>query len=209
MILSPYRWLQHFIFCVMLSCFLGCSQNQSEQLKQLTVWKTDLKSEIQALGYRNWIVIADASFPFYNRSGIRTVVAPVETPEIVSEVISTIETTQHVKPQFYVARELNAIKNRQAPGITTFRQKLETSLKGQKVTEIDDATLNRLLQGTSSTYAILVIKSQTSLPYTSVFVELDSGYWDAEAEQELRKRLNKKASDSGEGHESNANLAKT
>ncbi len=169
------------------------------------VWKSDLKSEIQALGYRNWIVVADASFPFYNRKGIRTVAAPVETPEVIAEIISTIDVTQHVKPHFYLARELPAVKNNLAPGINQFRQELKTSLAGYKPTELDEATLNRLLQGTSSSYAVLVIKTQTSLPYSAVFIELDSGYWDGDAERELRQQLNDKASSAPTGRESDSN----
>lgn len=170
---------------------IGCSQQQPEvKRKSRAIWENDLRSELQALGYRNWIVIADASFPFHNRPGVRTVVAPVETPEVLSALIGAIDEKQHVKPQFYLARELQAVKNRRAPGIIDFRSKLKSSLSGYQPREVDNATLNKLLQATSSSYAVLVVKTQTALPYSSVFVELDSGYWDGEAERELRDNLN-------------------
>jgi len=177
----------------MLMLCTNCALNSSENNTEPQVWKNDLKSEIQALGYRNWIVVADASFPFYNRPGIRTVSAPVETPEVITEIISAIDKTQHVKPQFYVARELRAIKNDRAPGVTKYRQDLKSSLIGYSPRELDESTLNRLLQGTSSSYAVLVIKTQTALPYSAVFIELDSGYWDGEAERELRQALEAKS----------------
>ncbi len=164
---------------------------QKDQTKG-EVWKEDLRSEVQALGYRNWIVIADAAFPFHNRVGVRTVVAPVETPEIVRELVATINEKQHIKPQFYTARELQSVKNSQAPGVDQFRKELKSALSSYPSRKLDSITLNRLLQGTSNTYAVLVIKTQTALPYSSVFIELDSGYWDIETEQELRENIKKK-----------------
>lgn len=178
----------------LVSLLTACSMPFQEPQELEPVWKTDLKSEVQALGYRNWIVIADASFPFHNRQGVRTVVAPVETPEIVHAVISNIEETQHIKPQFYTARELRSVSNDRAPGITNFRKDLKTALHGHVPRELDESTLQRLLQGTSSSYAVLVIKTQTALPYSSVFIELDSGYWDGDSERELRKKMQKNTS---------------
>jgi len=36
---------------------------------------------------------------------------------------------------------------------------------------------------------VLVIKTPLALPYTSVFVQLDCGYWTPEAEQQLRRAM--------------------
>jgi len=91
-------------------------------------WKSDLRSEVQTLGYRNWIVIADASFPFHTRQGVRTVLAPAETPAIVDTIINTIDETQHIKPHFYLARELRNVSNTQAPGVVQYRRELKNSL---------------------------------------------------------------------------------
>jgi hypothetical protein len=34
-----------------------------------------------------------------------------------------------------------------------------------------------------------MIKTDLALPYTSAFLELDCGYWPAEAEQKLRQKM--------------------
>ena len=94
-----------------------------------------------------------------------------------------------------MARELRAVSNDQAPGVDQFRLNLKSSLHGYVPRELDERTLNRLLQGTSSSYAVLVIKTQTALPYSSVFIELDSGYWDSETEQKLRDNIQKQVSE--------------
>ncbi len=38
-------------------------------------------------------------------------------------------------------------------------------------------------------YDVLVIKTNLTIPYTSVFLELDCGYWAPEAEQRLRRAM--------------------
>ena len=42
-----------------------------------------------------------------------------------------------------------------------------------------------------ATFRVLIIKTDMTLPYTSVFCELDCGYWSAAAEQRLREALKK------------------
>jgi hypothetical protein len=38
-------------------------------------------------------------------------------------------------------------------------------------------------------FRILIIKTELTIPYTSVFLELDCGYWDGEAEKQLREAI--------------------
>ena len=38
-------------------------------------------------------------------------------------------------------------------------------------------------------FSILIVKSTMTIPYTSVFIELDCGYWNADAEARLRSRI--------------------
>jgi hypothetical protein len=35
----------------------------------------------------------------------------------------------------------------------------------------------------------LVRKIKTALPYSSIFIELDSGFWDQRSEQKLRSKM--------------------
>jgi hypothetical protein len=36
---------------------------------------------------------------------------------------------------------------------------------------------------------VLVIRTISALPYSSVFLELQPGYWDSDSEQRLRQRI--------------------
>ena len=80
-------------------------------------WKASADDQVNQLGYRNWIVVAEASFPAHSRSGVRQITADAEVPEVVDYVLNALERTQHVRPRIYLTRELRAVENDFAPGI--------------------------------------------------------------------------------------------
>jgi len=45
------------------------------------------------------------------------------------------------------------------------------------------------LNEVAKTFRILMLKITLKLPYTSVFMELDCGYWSGEGEAALRERI--------------------
>lgn len=149
-------------------------------------WAGVVSREIDALGIRNWIIIAESSFPMVSRRGVRTVVVDAEIPELVDFVVNDLERSENVTPSFNTARELPFVDNDRAPGIDQFRQELKTALHGHPVRELDHRSLSLLAHSEASRFAVLVLKSRTSLPYSNVFIELDSGYWDRDSEDELR-----------------------
>jgi len=62
-------------------------------------------------------------------------------------------------------------------------------LKGGQVTVLPHDQLMTDLVDVSRGYRVLVLKSTTLLPYSSVFIELDSGYWSADAEKRVRSAM--------------------
>jgi len=144
------------------------------------------------LGFGNWIVVAEASFPVHSGRGVRTVTVDGEIPEVVDFIVDSYDVAENVTPTFSTARELPFVKNDNAPGVDEFRKQLKTSLHGHQVREMDYRSLNLLAQSSSKKYAILVIKTRTAIPYSNVFIELDTGYWDRESEDSLRAAMRKK-----------------
>ena len=138
---------------------------------------------------RNWIIITEASFPAQNRPGIRQVNAPVEVPEVLDYVLQSMEQTENVRPRVYVTREMRSVENDFAPGIDAFREKLKAALHSHETTELDQQSLITLMEDANRSFDVLVIRTPTALPYTSVFMELQPGYWDAESESRLRQRI--------------------
>jgi D-ribose pyranose/furanose isomerase RbsD len=152
-------------------------------------WRAAVDHQVAQLGYRNWIVIAEASFPAHNRAGIRQINASADVPEVVDYVLKTLEQTENVKPQVYVARELRSVENDFAPGIDELRKRAGESFHGHEPTELDQQSLLTLLEDANRSFDVLVIRTPTALPYTSVFLELQPGYWDVDSETRLRERI--------------------
>ena len=154
-------------------------------------WRDALAMQTGRLGYRNWIVIAEASFPAHSRAGVRQINSNEEIPAVVDEVLRTLERTEHVTPRVYVARELRAVENDYAPGIDEFRKQLQASMHAHETTELEQQSLLTLMEDTTKSFDVLVIRTTTALPYTSVFMELQPGYWNSDSESRLREQLDR------------------
>lgn len=177
-----YRAIIMSLAAASWSCGVGPFQNN---------WKSSVDHQVSQLGYRNWIVIAEASFPAHSRSGVSQVNSNAEIPEVVDYVLNALERTQHVKPNIYLTREVRAVENDVAPGIDALKVQIKEALHGHESTEIDQQSLLTLIESAQSNFDVLVIRTQTALPYTSVFLELQPGYWDAESEKELRQKISR------------------
>ena len=163
---------------------LGCASIADD-----STWEAAVRRQVGQLGYRNWIVIAEASFPAHNRPGIRQMNAAVDVPQALDYVLKTLEQTENVRPQIYVSRELRSVENDFAPGIDELRKNLLNSLHGHETTELDQQSLLTLLEDASGSFDVLVIRTPTALPYSSVFLELQPGYWDVDSETRLREKI--------------------
>jgi len=152
-------------------------------------WKAEVANQTAQLGYSNWIVIAEASFPAHSRAGIRQVPSNEPIPVVLDEVLKQLETTEHVRPRIYVTLELEAIENDFAPGIDQYRQQLQWALHGYETTKLEQDSLTTLINDARKTFDVLVIRTNTALPYSSIFLELQPGYWDGESEQRMRRRM--------------------
>jgi D-ribose pyranose/furanose isomerase RbsD len=163
---------------------LGCAGMQRG-----STWHAAVDRQAGQLGYRNWIVIAEASFPAHNRPGVRQVSASAGIPEALDYVLNTLEQTENVRPHIYLTRELRSVENDFAPGIDELRKRLKASLHGHEPTELDQQSLLTLLEDVTRSFDVLVIRTSTALPYSSVFIELQPGYWDVDSETRLRDRI--------------------
>lgn len=173
----------------MLALGVAISSSGCGVTPQEPAWQAAVRQQTQQLGYRNWIVVAEASFPAHNRPGVRQVTATVDVPEAVDFVLQALEQTEHVRPVIYLTRELRSVENDFAPGIEEFRQRIRGSLHGHEPTELDQQALLILLEDANRSFNVLVVRTPTALPYSSVFLELQPGYWDAESEARLRERI--------------------
>ncbi len=152
-------------------------------------WKETLQKELPLLGHRNWIVVADSAYPLQTAPGIETIYVGADQLEVVKGVLAELAKTKHVKPAIYTDAEMKFVAEKNAPGIGDYCQRLAKILANQPVQLLPHEQIIRKLDEAGKLYKVLIIKTPLTKPYTSVFFQLDCGYWNAAAEAELRKAI--------------------
>jgi hypothetical protein len=154
-----------------------------------STWQKTLAERLPKYGHRNWILIADAAYPSQSRSGIETIATHDEQLNVVSEVLRIVRGAKHVQARVFVDRELASVAENDAPGISTYRKALQPLLGAGVVdTVLHDELISRIDEASKS-FDVLILKTNLTLPYTSVFLELGCGYWTDEAESRLREAM--------------------
>jgi D-ribose pyranose/furanose isomerase RbsD len=154
-------------------------------------WKKQLQQQLPLLGHRNWIVVADSAYPLQTAPGIETIYVEADQLEVVKGVLAELAKTKHVKPTIYTDAELKHVAETNAPGITAYREGLGKVLTNQPVQVLPHEQIIGKLDEAGKTFKVLLIKTPLTKPYTSVFFQLECGYWNAEAEKQLRKAMQK------------------
>ena len=157
-------------------------------------WRERLADELPALGHRNWIVVADSAYPAQAQSGIETVVADEGLIEVFEEVLAQLAATRHVRPSVHIDSELQFVGEQDAPGVSEFRRRLAAMLDRFTVESLPHEGIIEHLDEAGRTFRILIIKTTARIPYTSMFIRLDCGYWSDDAEGRLRAALADRAS---------------
>jgi len=152
-------------------------------------WEKILDERLPIFGHRNWIVVADAAYPAQSSPGIETILSGVGQQAAIKSVLARLRTCKHLRPVIHVDRELALVDEKDAPGIDSYRNWLKGALKGLSVTMTPHDEIISRLDHAARMFSVLIVKSTMTIPYTSVFIELDCGYWDANSEARLRARV--------------------
>lgn len=154
-----------------------------------TNWEEILKDRLETFGHRNWLVIADSAYPAQSKAGIETIVADEEQTAVLDKVRTILSASQHVTATIYTDKELTFVREEDAPGVTSYREKLASLLEGYEVQALPHETIIWKFDRVAEKFRALLIKSNMRIPYTSVFFELGCGYWNAQAEKRLRAAM--------------------
>jgi hypothetical protein len=171
-----------FLFVAILASFFAASARCSAGED----WQHTLKRELPLLGHRNWIVIVDSAYPWQISPGVETVETNAALPDVLQSVLQVLAQAKHVRPNVFTDAELSRVPESDAPGITAYRAQLAKTLDGCAVATLPHADLIAKLDEAGKTFHVLLLKTTLTLPYTSVFLQLDCAYWNADAEKRLR-----------------------
>ncbi len=140
-------------------------------------------------GHRNWIVIADAAYPQQSCAGIETLAVEMEQIDLVRMVLKSIDASRHLRACVYTDWELKFVSEQDAPGVTAYCLALEGLLEHIVAKQIAHEQIIARLDERARAFRVLILKTSMAIPYTSVFCELECGYWNAEAEERLRRAI--------------------
>ena len=149
-------------------------------------WKDDFTVALPKLGHRNWIVIADAAYPQQAGSGVEVIVSGVPLDDCLKFVLRTIEESGHVTPKVLLDSELVVLTDELCPGVGALRDSIRFDTSQFDVEFADHEVILEKLNMEGVNYSVLVIKTTSMIPYTSVFLRLECGYWDKNREVILR-----------------------
>lgn len=172
---------------VVVSVFCGCATPPEWKLP----WYKKFDNRLPVMGKDNWIIIADSAYPCRRASGIETIATRKSLPAVLDYVLSGLDDEGHAGATAWLSSELEKIPDRDAIGITKVHHEIRRLLNEAKVT-IKVATEQEILKKIETEtvdYNVLVLKSGTPMPYTSVYLHLDCRYWDDAREKRLRDAL--------------------
>lgn len=148
-----------------------------------------IADKLPSLGHRNWIVVADSAYPLQTAPGIETITVKDGQISAVRQVLRALSRTKHVRPTIYLDKELAFVAEKHAPGITKFRKELGGVLAKSKAQKLPHEEIIAKLDEAGKTFKVILIKTPHIQPYTSVFFQLECGYWSDEAEKDLRDAM--------------------
>ena len=163
--------------------------NQPQSAQEDRSWKQVLDQDLPMLGHRNWILVVDKAFPEQSSEGMKYLYVEQDLLPTLEYVLEALDNSTHVKPIIYQDKELSFISEEQVPGIGAFRSEAAGVLKGRSVNTLLHEEVFTMLDESASLFRILVIKTNCTLPYSSVFLQLDCSYWGPENEELLRERM--------------------
>lgn len=176
--LRVHRSVKIAVLVLTATSLCGCS-----------TWQSRFNEVLSEYGHRNWIVVADSAYPKQNAPGIETITTGKSHLEVLDVVLEAIADAPHVRAVVMLDAELDSVTEADAPGVTAYRNALKKSLKGKQIKVMPHEDIISELDKGSEMFNVLLLKTDMTIPYTSVFLQLDCGYWNGEKEKRLRDAL--------------------
>ncbi len=186
-----HSMIRSMFLSVLIICTLCSCQNTSQPPleNEESTWTQVLEKDLHLLGHRNWILVVDKAFPEQSSPGMKYIYVEQDLLPTLEHVLDALDKSTHVKPIIYQDKELSYITEEQVSGIEAFRSAASKTLDGRVVNTLLHDEVFSMLDESSSLFRVLVIKTNCTLPYTSIFLQLDCSYWGPENEKTLRDLL--------------------
>jgi D-ribose pyranose/furanose isomerase RbsD len=174
------------LFAVILLAAMSPAQTSSHSLP---AWRAKLAGAIPLLGHRNWILVVDSAYPLQVSPGVETIETNASQIDVVRAVLGAIDHSIQVRPVIFMDAELPFVTDEDAPGVTTYRSEVTPLLQEFPVEHVPHEQIIADVDEAGKTFRVLVLKTNMTIPYTSVFIRLDCKYWSADQEKRLRAKM--------------------
>ena len=165
---------------VMLLVFSSCQKKDV---------RSDVKEKIDLLGHRNWVLLVDSAYPEQNIAGMETILVEGDMLDNLPWFLDLLDNSPHIAPVIYKDQELRYLDDGMVAGIDAFKKNMDNILGERAVQELPHEEIFKVLDKEGGPFKVLVIKTTQVMPYTSLFFQLDCGYWNADQENALREKI--------------------
>lgn len=173
---------------VVLAAFLAAPALHAAAPEQAS-WQAKLAQTLPLLGHRNWILIVDSAYPLQSSPGVETIDTRAPIPLVLRTVLGEIENSEHVRPEIFMDAELPYVSDEDAAGVAQFRANIAELLHAWPIQSQPHGKLIDTVDQDSRTFHVLVLKTNSTMPYSSVFIHLLAKYWSDEAEARTRANM--------------------
>ncbi len=156
---------------------------------ETSAWREKVTEMLPLLGHRNWIAIVDSAYPLQVSPGVETVETNSSLIGVLHFVLGAIGHSEHVGPEIFMDAELPFLTEQDAPGAARYRANVADVLRGYPVQSMLHDKIIADLDQTGRTFQVLVLKTNLTIPYSSVFIRLNCKYWGNDAERRLREKM--------------------
>jgi D-ribose pyranose/furanose isomerase RbsD len=167
---------------------------RSPGANQIPEWQLALAAQVHQLGHRNMILVADAAYPIQTGSGVTVIATGAPHREVVEYALQRIEASRAVRPLVALDKEFRFVPDERAPGAEKLRADILKLLEGKSHEPVREELHEKLLaedNDRAKDFAVIVFKTEGTIPYSSVFLTLECGYWTAADEAALRQAMEK------------------
>jgi len=151
-------------------------------------WKVRFKDRLPLLGHRNWVLILDKAYPEQTAAGVETVYTNENLLDVLRYAKKEIDSSTHVNAEIFTDKELGFITPSQVANIASFRDSLNKILGSNTEVLPHDSVFHKI-DAVTKLFKVLVLKTNETIPYSSVFIRLNCAYWDGNKEKVLRDSI--------------------
>lgn len=151
-------------------------------------WQQQIAGALPIFGSGNWVIIASTDFPLLSVNGVETIRVPDGLAAAVNSMEGIFQMSSRMRPTFHLASELD-FAAKQNDDAKAYVDELSKILPTTGVVKMPAADILQVVVDTAARKRILVLKTDSMIPYGTVAIELAPGFWSAEQEQALRDAM--------------------